>query len=221
MGDDHASLRILLIDDSATARVGLTEVLRCLGYQAVAVENGRAALARLEGEPFDAILCDLVMPDMDGIEVLKAVRAKGFDLPFMLMTAYGSISSAITALRLGAEDYLLKPIDEELLRRRIGTLQERRQLANELADKRRMEGALAMAGAAAHELNQPLTAILGSAELVTMTSDPARIKSLAERILTEADRMGQIIQRLVKTVRWQTRPYVGSEEIVALEEEKG
>lgn len=214
---DLDKLRVLLIDDSATARAGLEEILSDLGHIPEAVSSCTAALNRMEEVAFDAILCDLVMPEMDGIEFLKEVRSRGHETPFMLMTAYGSIASAIAALRLGAEEYLLKPIDRELLTHRIEALIGRRRLENELANKQRLEGALAMAGAAAHEFNQPLTAIMGSAELLTMTTDMKRVQELADRIMIEAERLGRLTRKLVKTVRYETKEYAGRTAIVDID----
>lgn len=195
----------------------MDQILIDLGHLPEAVSSCSVALARIAETDFDAILCDLVMPEMDGIEFLKEVRSQGHETPFMLMTAYGSISSAIAALRLGAEEYLLKPIDRELLAHRIDALIGRRRLEEELGNKQRLEGALAMAGAAAHEFNQPLTAIMGSAELLTMTSDSKRVKALADRIITEAERLGQLTRKLVRTVRYETKDYAGRTSIVDID----
>ncbi|MBW1712491.1 MAG: response regulator [Deltaproteobacteria bacterium] len=215
--EGNYSLNFLVVDDSPESLEELCQILHDLGHRSQPVESGHQALAKLEAEEFDVILCDLVMPKMDGIDFLREVKARGYAQPVMLITAHGTTSSAVAALRLGADEYLLKPINEELLKHRIQAVMDRRHLADEQADKKRLEGALAMAGAAAHELNQPLTAIMGSIELLSLTSDPERIRTLTERLMTEAERMSQITQKLAKVVRYQTRSYLDQDQIVDLE----
>lgn len=101
--------RIMVVDDEAMVRNSLEEILRLEGYDVTAVENGETALNTLQRENFDLILLDLKMPNLEGIDVLKAVARISPDTKVILLTGHGSLESAIDALRLGAYDYLLKP----------------------------------------------------------------------------------------------------------------
>lgn len=107
--------KILVVDDEEVMRRSLVEVLRLEGHQVSAVENGRAALEVLGKEDFDLVVLDLKMPGIDGVEVMRVSRQKYPDMQIILLTAHGSLESAIEALRLEAHDYLLKPVSPQLL----------------------------------------------------------------------------------------------------------
>ena len=210
-------LRILVVDDSATARHYFTGMLQDLGHQAKSATGAGDALARMAGEAFDVVLCDLVMPEMDGLELLRAVRERGHDLPFLLVTSYGSLASAVQAVRFGADDYILRPVDAGLLSHRIKSVHERHQASREKRLRQELQAALATAGAVAHELNQPLMAIMASAELIGLTGDPQRLQELAGTIVEQAQRLGEVTNRLVNLVRFQAKPYVGDSVILDLQ----
>jgi DNA-binding NtrC family response regulator len=163
------------------------------------------------------VLCDLVMPDVDGLGLLKMLRARGMDLPFLLITSYGSLSTAVEAVRSGADDYILRPVDSGLLAHRLQAVLDRNGASQERTRRHNLEGALATAGAAAHEMNQPLMTLMASAELMQLTDDPVRLKELAKVVVEESGRLGQVTRRLVKLVRFQTKTYVGDSVILDLE----
>ena len=101
--------KILVVDDEALVRNSLEEILRLEGYEVVSVESGDAALNQIQQESYDLILLDLKMPGIDGIDVLKALSRLTPDTRVILLTGHGSLESSIDALRIGAQDYLLKP----------------------------------------------------------------------------------------------------------------
>ncbi len=107
--------RILVVDDDRQLRRTLLIMIQRLGFEPEAAENGRVALARLENERFDLVLTDLKMPEMDGLELLAEIRRLGCPPPVIVMTAYGTIQTAIEAMRGGAFDYVLKPYDNQAL----------------------------------------------------------------------------------------------------------
>lgn len=100
---------ILIVDDEATMRMSLAEILQLESYRVTIAENGEKALELLDGEAFDLMLLDIKMPGMDGVEVLKRAGQILPDCKVILLTAHGSLESAIEAVRQGAHDYLLKP----------------------------------------------------------------------------------------------------------------
>lgn len=103
--------RILIIDDDAALRVGICETLGDLGHTTCEAENGAAGLQRLtELPPIDAVLLDLRMPGLDGMEVLRRIRARPSPPPVAVLTAVGTAANTIEAMRLGAVDHLTKPI---------------------------------------------------------------------------------------------------------------
>lgn len=106
---------ILIVEDDTNLRDALTDTLQFAGFSVAVAENGQAALARMNENVFGMIISDVQMQPMDGMELLKAVRKKDEDIPFVIMTAYGTIEKAVDAMRFGASDYLVKPFEAETL----------------------------------------------------------------------------------------------------------
>src|SRR5947209_3312582 len=109
--------RILLIEDDSRLAEMVSEYLGESGFHVSVATGGRAGLERLAREPFDALVLDLMLPDMDGLEVCRELRAKS-DTPVLMLTARGDAADRIVGLELGADDYLPKPFQpRELLAR--------------------------------------------------------------------------------------------------------
>lgn len=102
--------RVLVVDDDELGRRTLAEILMLEGFDVVEAEGGRAAIEALGFSPFDVVLLDLKMPDVDGVAVLEAASHLAPDAQVIVFTAHGSLESAIEAVRHGAFDYLLKPV---------------------------------------------------------------------------------------------------------------
>ena len=122
--------RLLVVDDDEANRDMLSRRLERLGYHVALAENGRAALGKIAEEPFDLILLDIVMPELDGYAVLLHLKADEAQrhLPVIVLSASDEIDTAVRCIELGAEDYLPKPIDAVLLRARIGACLEKKYL---------------------------------------------------------------------------------------------
>ena len=109
--------RILLIEDDARLAEMVSEYLGEAGFRVSVAAEGRLGLERLAREPFDALVLDLMLPDMDGLELCRQLRAKS-DLPLLMLTARGDAADRIVGLEIGADDYLPKPFQpRELLAR--------------------------------------------------------------------------------------------------------
>lgn len=124
----NSDARILVVDDKQSFRFMLKGYLEDAGYQVASAASGAEALAELEQGPFDLILSDMVMPEMDGVELLRQVRSRHPQLPFVLVTAHGSVDSAVAAMKEGADDYLLKPLNREELLLVVARLLENARL---------------------------------------------------------------------------------------------
>lgn len=120
---------ILVADDEALARKNICRMLQDEGFQVHEAANGQEALAALDAIDFDIVLTDLQMPGADGLTVLRRAREVAPQTFGLLMTAFGTVETAVSALQLGAQDYLLKPIMFDELLRKLRTLQEHKQLA--------------------------------------------------------------------------------------------
>lgn len=212
-----AKPRVLVVDDSVTALHYLCGMLDQLGYDTLQSGDASQALAIIAEQTPDLVLSDLVMPGMDGLDLLEAMRARGHDMPFLLITSHASLNTAVQAVRKGADDYIVRPVDPELLAHRLLAVRERHQLRQEHAQRLALEAALATAGAAAHELNQPLMALAAVADLMATTKQPERVRELAQLIAEQAERAGKITHRLVNLVRFETKPYVGEVKILDLQ----
>ncbi len=126
--------KILIVDDEESIRFFLEDLLARDGYQVVAVESGESALASIAHEEFDLALLDLMLEGICGLEVQAALCERGHDTAVVFLTAHASLESAIDALRLGAQDYLLKPCNAASLRESVrAALQKREERRRERA----------------------------------------------------------------------------------------
>jgi len=131
--------RLLLVDDEQTIRHSLGEILTLEGYEVVSAENGETAVEHIKNQSFDLVLLDLKMPGLSGLDVLRYINAAAPDTKVILLTAHGSLESAIEALRQGAHDYILKPATSHTILRSLEQalskrteLQHRRLLVEQL-----------------------------------------------------------------------------------------
>ncbi len=128
---DRKPPRILVVDDERSMRELLAIVLRREGYEVLLAENGKTAIEMLEREPVDILISDIKMPDLSGVDVLRAAKRIDQDILGIMITAFASTETAIEAMRLGACDYLSKPFDVDLLRMKVREKIENRQLRQE------------------------------------------------------------------------------------------
>ncbi len=113
------SATVLIVDDEENIRRVLSMALQKEGYHTITASGGHQALKLLDEARCDVMLSDMVMPDMNGLELLRRVREKHPELLVVMMTAYGTIPAAVEAMRLGAVDFLTKPLEMEVLRKVI------------------------------------------------------------------------------------------------------
>jgi DNA-binding NtrC family response regulator len=141
---NNQHIHVLVVDDEPLIRRSLSEFLTLEGYSVSSANNGKEALNLLKDLDADIILSDIKMPDFDGLQLLKEVKARKCKAPVILMTGYGSIENAVEAMQLGAYDYITKPIiDNEikiLLQRLVkehNILEENAKLKEQLATTQR------------------------------------------------------------------------------------
>ena len=125
----------LIVDDEKNIRLTLSQALETLGAEIDTAANGEEALTKLKGRKFGLILLDIRMPGMDGMEVLRQVREIRPDIRVIMITAYGTVESAVEAMKLGAVDFLQKPFDPEEIRELVLRVMDREKLdEHHLAD---------------------------------------------------------------------------------------
>ena len=122
--------RLLVADDNKVNRLLLMRSLEQQGHSVASAENGRAALEMLRREPFDLLLLDIEMPEMDGFQVLEQLKCdlQLRDVPVIVTSSLEGVDNVVRCIELGAEDYLPKPVNPVLLRARIGASLEKKRL---------------------------------------------------------------------------------------------
>ncbi|HEX7186310.1 MAG TPA: sigma-54 dependent transcriptional regulator [Thermoanaerobaculia bacterium] len=111
--NDSFRASVLVVDDEAAIRDSLRMILEFEGYRVEEAAGGSQALARVNERPPDAVLLDIKMPEMDGLEVLKAFRERGYDMPVLMISGHADVATAVEATRRGAYDFFEKPLQRE------------------------------------------------------------------------------------------------------------
>ena len=174
-GSGQAHGVILVVDDDGSNRDMLERRLARLGYTVHQSEDGPGALAAVEAGGLDVILLDLLMPGMDGIEVLAALKAspRSRAVPVIMLSAMDSMETIARCIQLGAEDYLPKPIEPVLLRARIGASLEKKRLRDKEVEYLQQVGKLTAAASAVEE------GTFAMADLREVTARPDSLGNLA------------------------------------------
>jgi two-component system response regulator MprA len=111
-------VNVLVVDDDATVRDSIDRALRVNGFEVALAGDGREALEAMARSPFDAVVLDVLMPELDGFAVCRSLRGSGNSVPILMLTARDAVRDRVTGLEAGADDYLVKPFAlEELLAR--------------------------------------------------------------------------------------------------------
>lgn len=150
--------RVLIVEDDTNVRDFCVRLLRMNGYQVVAAENGRVALAQLGSAHYDLVFTDLQMPEMGGMELLHELRQRYPDTDAIVFTAHATVETARQALKLGAFDYLTKPVTVDDLERTVRRAMEWRRVRQE---KQRLSEIVAL-----HEMSQTFSSTLDTATAV-------------------------------------------------------
>jgi two-component system, NtrC family, response regulator PilR len=125
--------RVMVVDDEENIRDVLSSYLNSLGYDVVGAHDGEDALSKFRRGGFDLIISDLLMPSIDGLELLKKIREQDKDVIFLMITGYPSIETAVEAIKKGAYDYITKPFHMEDVKIRIERAFEKKNLKERLS----------------------------------------------------------------------------------------
>ncbi len=124
-------MKILLIEDEKISRITLTDTLRKEGYSVSSCETGKAGLELLNAEKFEVVITDLRLPAMNGLDIVKAAKEKHPDCTVIVITAYATVETAVTALKLGSYDYLTKPFSPDKLLSMLKNIQRFQEVMHE------------------------------------------------------------------------------------------
>jgi len=190
---------ILIVDDDMLNRVILSTNLKEQGYDSQMAENGQQALEMLHAQPFDLVLLDIIMPEMDGYQVLERMKADANlrDIPVIVISALDEMDSVVRCIAMGAEDYLPKPFDPLLLKARTGACMEKKFLRDQELEYLR-NVALITHAAAAVEAGNFIDESLGVvAERVDALGQLARVfQRMAHEVVLREKRLKQQIEEL-------------------------
>jgi two-component system sensor histidine kinase/response regulator len=208
--------RLLIVDDEIPQMEALCNTLRIEGYLTSGYSSPRLALETLQAGQFDLVLTDLMMPEMDGIELLNGVRHIDSSLSGVIMTGHGTIDTAVKAMQIGALDYVVKPfrlnviltvlaraLDLRRLRLENGALQERERvyIAELEAANKQLE---TFSSSVSHDLRAPLHTITGFCDLYLTQfeqSIPDEGRQLLNHVVNGAKRMNVLIEDLLRFCR--------------------
>ena len=212
---EHAS-KILIVDDDPKMTDSLRALLKGRGYEIETTNSSNAALKILKTSDFDLALLDIMMPEMNGFQLMDSLDREYMNMLFVIMTGDASMESAIEAVRKGASDYIRKPFEPDELLIRIEKVlrqkkwsderkkaqEEKRDLESQLRQSHKMEAIGTLAGGIAHDFNNMLGIIIGNAELaIEALTEGSQVRQYIKRILAASTRAEEMINRLLRFSR--------------------
>ncbi|MFT4147735.1 MAG: response regulator transcription factor [Micrococcaceae bacterium] len=189
---------LLLIEDDATLRKALTLALKHKGHEVVPASNGAEGLVKLSSKKFDLVILDVMLPDINGIEVCKAIRQPGNNaIPVIMMTAKGEDEDVLSGLEAGADDYIVKPVEPAILNARIAAVLrrtgDRKETIDQLGDL---------------EINRKSLTVKKSGQLIELS--PTEIRLFMEI----SEKPGQVFTRQdLLTIVWG-KDYLGDSRLI-------
>lgn len=201
---------ILIVDDEEIVRYSLVNILGSHGYETTDVASGADALRILYERTYNLVLTDLVMEGMDGLELVEHIKVISPKTVVLVLTGYGSIKTAISALRLGVYDYLLKPCDEDELLIRIRRALEMQHYGEE---QKRLQELAAIAKTAvtlSDQINTPLNIILGNIEMLQLSqefSSASKAQKALEVMEKQIFEIKDVMEKLARLTTAETIKY--------------
>ncbi|MFH1540685.1 MAG: response regulator [Elusimicrobiota bacterium] len=202
-------IKILVVDDQFSDRELAKDILEDHGFSVEAASNGGEALEKLNNEQFDIVLTDFMMPGMDGLELVQRIKEKKYDTEIIVMTAYATVKTAIQTIKLGAYDYLIKPLDRHKISVVVNNCISAHRLSKEIKmlhqkmfNIEKMSTISQLTASIAHQIRNPLFAIQSTAEYLSekYSSDKTLQESL-DRIVNDSQKADEIIHSLLRTTK--------------------
>jgi len=218
--------RILVVDDEEIVRYSLVNILRNSGYEVEDVPSAEEALKLIYEKQYHLVLTDLVLEGMGGLELLENVKVISPRTLVIVITGYGSIKTAVTALRLGVYDYLLKPCDENELLLRVRRALEMQNYGEEQKRIHEVGAIVKTTVTLSDKINTPLNIILGNIEMLQILPElekNQKVQHTFSIIETQVFKIKDVLDKLAKLTSAETKKYTGLRdyEIIDLTENKG
>lgn len=201
--------KILVIEDVHALRSDMIEMLRLEGFDVAGAENGVVGLEMAQEFQPDLVLCDIMMPVLDGYGVLQGMRSEPNlrTVPFIFLTAKSDRTDVRRGMGLGADDYLTKPVENEELLAAIRARLNQRVTIEEMTESRLTQLRQSITTALPHELRTPLNTIIGFSDMLMMEAPqitPSQVLEWAGHINTSAQRLHRLVENYLTYVRIQS-----------------
>lgn len=214
-------MKILIADDEPINRRILEANLQKWGHEVVSYQDGAQAWEAFQKDDVPSLaILDWMMPHMDGVDLCRHIRElpQGQLTYIILLTAKIEKQDIVEGLNAGANDYVTKPFNPEELQARIRVGQRVIELQDRLIEAERNRVLTQAAGAAAHEINQPLTVLIGMAELLLYQMDEESTQRDNVKALHEsARRIADIVKKMGEIRQYVTKPYIDGIEIIDID----
>lgn len=214
--------KILIVDDDPNVALLVKMTLsKQDGYSLEISESGDKALERINEDPPDLVLLDLMMPGIDGMEVCRRIKSNEETkfIPVLMLTAKREAADMILGMEVGANDYITKPFNPEELVARVRVHLRIKALEKEAGARSELETALEMSVTLQHQINNPLTGVVGNIELLKEWDKLSKkdIDEIVESALVSALRIKDIVKRMGKLTRVISTPYIGGQKMIDFE----
>ncbi|MBD3234246.1 MAG: response regulator [candidate division Zixibacteria bacterium] len=203
--ENNKTHRILLVDDEEFNLELLKGYLNRQDYELITAMDGQTALETVDNMPPDLILLDVMMPEIDGLEVCRRLKAssKYSSIPIIIITALDDTEHHVGAIEAGADDFIPKPVNESVLMARVRGYLKTKQLSDEV--KRLMEFKRNLTNMVVHDLNNPLTSIIGNLDLIkTDENIDDSLRPLIDRAYTAAQNAAKMLENLLSIERMES-----------------
>ncbi|OGW04871.1 MAG: hypothetical protein A2889_04525 [Nitrospinae bacterium RIFCSPLOWO2_01_FULL_39_10] len=211
---------ILVVDDDKKLTLLVRGFLEKEKYKVSEAYSGRMALDAIKEAKPDLIILDIMMPEMDGIEACKRIKADKDTkmIPVIMLTSMSNVRDKVQGLNAGANDYITKPFNPEELIARVKAQLRIKFLENELLRKEEVEAVVKMGIATAHEINNPLTVIIGNLELLLIKKENLSEEDSTNlnSILESAMRIKEIVSKMINITRVVETEYAQGKKMIDL-----
>ncbi len=202
--------KILVVDDEEIVRYSLVDIVRRHGYDVDDARSAEEALELFSQKKYHLVLTDLVLEGMGGLELLENIKVISPKTLVIVITGYGSIKTAVTALRLGVYDYLLKPCDEDELIIRIRRALEMQSYGQEQKRIQEVSAITKTTVTLSDRINTPLNIILGNIEMLQISPELEGNKKIHETLTVMEDqifRIKEVMDKLAHMTTAETKKY--------------
>jgi len=213
--------RILIIEDSRTQALKTQLLLQREGYEVETAFDGEEGWKRILSWKPDVVLLDINLPKRNGFDLLREIRNRDelANMQVIMLTAYGDVDSLTKALDLGADDYISKPFNDRELSARVRASLRMKKLQDRVIKAERLAAVGALVVTMSHEINNPLTGIIGNCQIILKNADsiPPKMRERVQSIMDMAVRISRVLQKAANLREVVTKPYLGDTEMIDLE----